>query len=190
MVKGRADSTIGSLQQLGLADSPIRVSLSFRSLDIHVDAWGNVPAEVQNMLTEARIHMRLVHFDRAILDVCVMESMAGAPAIGAMRRAGARMGNNLPRFAPGGSLGNHYIGLNIASPIGNLPWRFWYTYLAEQPMIFPLGAERSLVDLAWRAIPYTTDPWGTGNIPGSAQPSTVPGTGAEGAVLWDHVLDV
>jgi len=176
-VKGRADSGIGAIQQLGLAEGPIKVSLDFKHKDVNLDAWGGeVPAEVQFMLASASVSMSLIHFDRSILDVCLMESMAGAPAIGQLRRAGSRMGNNLPRFAGGGELGNHYIGLNLSSPIGNKPWRFFYSYMTGPPIDFPLGTEKSVVGVNWRVIPYIQDPWNGG-------------LGADGAILWDHILD-
>ena len=176
-VKGRADSAIGNLTELGLASGPILVTPIFHHQPINVNALGTAPAEMQFMLAEARITMSLVHFDRTVLDVCLTESMAGAPAVGQLARAGARMGNNLPRFAAGGALGNHYIGLNIASPVGQKPWRFFYSFLAERPTEMPLGAERTICVCSWRAIPYTQDPWGNG-------------TGAQGALLFDYTLDV
>jgi hypothetical protein len=181
-VKGRADSPIGARQELGLAVDAIRVTPVFKHEDIKVDAWGQAPPEVQWMLAEVRISMTLIHFDRDILDTCLQESMAGATAIGTLRRAGARMGNNLPLFAAGGVNGNHYISLNLASPVGNKPWRFVSTYMPDQPIDFPLGTEKSAVVCSWRAIPYTQDPWG-------GVTAGVAGQGAEGALLWTHVLD-
>lgn len=176
-VKGRSDSGIGTLQELGLSTGPVTVSFDFRHRDINVNAWGDeIPPEVQWMLAGANVSMNLVHYDPSILDICVMESMAGAPAIGQMRRAGARMGNNGVRFAAGGLLGNHFIGLNLASPVAGKPWRFYFSYLTQSPIQYPLGTEKSVVTLNWRAIPYTTDPWGGG-------------TGAQGTPLWDHTLD-
>lgn len=175
-VKGRADSGIGALQELGLADGPINVSLKFNHEDIKVDAWGQAPPETQWMLAEATVSMNLVHFDPSILDICIMESMAGAPAIGQMRRAGARMGNNLARFAAGGALGNHYIGLNLTAPVSLKPWCFYYSFLAQNPATYPMGTQKQVAQLQWRVIPYTQDPWGGG-------------TGANGTVLWSHTLD-
>ena len=82
------------------------------------------------------------------------------------------MGGGWPRF----NSNNHYIGLNIASPVGIEPWRFYFAYLANNPYEFPLGTEKSVVKLNWRIVPYTEDPWGNG-------------TGAQGTVLFDNVLD-
>lgn len=178
LVKGRADSGIGSLSQLGLATDAIRVRIEFRHEDIMVDAWGKVPPEIQCMGGWATISMNLIHFDRQVMATCVAESYGGGTAEGVLVRAGARMGNNGARFAAGL---NHYISLNLTSPVGGggvgvVPWRFYSTYLASPMMEFPLGTEKSIVSLQWRAIPYTTDPYGGG-------------TGALGTVLFDHILD-
>lgn len=177
LVKGRADSGIGTLQELGLAEGPIRVSLEFRHRDMQVDAWGGeIPPDVQFMLAAVNVFIPLIHFDRSILDVCIAESMGGAPAIGQLAGAGRRMGNNLPRFAGGGVDGNHYISLNLTSPVGLKPWRFYTTYLVNNPADFPLGTEKSMVQTQWRCIPYTTDPYQAG-------------AGAQGWPLWDHTND-
>lgn len=174
LVKGASSSTIGTLQQLGLSDGPIRVVFDSRVLDIKVDAWGEVPPEVQFMNAQAMVQMTLVHFDQSVLNTCVRESMAGAAggATGVLPITGARMGNNAARFAAT----NHWIGLNLSSPVGGLPYRFFYSMLSGPIAEIPLGAERSVVNLNWRVIPYTTDPYGNG-------------AGAGGQALWDNTLD-
>ena len=191
-VRGAAGTSIATVQQLGLADSPIVVTLDGRYLDVIVNAWGtDLPAEVQYMLSSANISMTLVHVDRSILDVCLQESMGGIAAGGTtdgggvttpgqVSRAGARLGNNAARFAAT----NHYISLGIQSPVASKPWTFYYTYLTGPPMEHPLGVERSIIRVNFRAIAFTNDPWGGG----TAQPNTVAGTGAKGAKLWEHSL--
>src|SRR6266576_3354740 len=161
-VKGRSDSLIGGLSQLGLTSEPVTITPVFHHKDIRLDAYGGmdgVPAEVQFMLSEVRVDMTLIHYDPLILDVCMNESMGGAPLNGQMSFAGATLGNNQIRFAPGGILGNHYIGLNISSPVFGKPYRFFYSFLTEQPVVIPLGAEKSMVKCQWRVIPYTQDPY-------------------------------
>lgn len=172
MVKGRSDSGIGTLSELGLSSDSIRITPQFRWLDVNADAWGQAPFEMQFMLASLSVTMTLVHFDRTVLNYCITESMAGAPAIGQLPRAGARMGNNTARF----STTNHFISLNLTSPVGGIPWRFYTSFLTVNPLEFPLGTERSLVTLNWRVIPFTTDPYNDGS-------------GAQGTVLWDHVND-
>lgn len=173
LVKGRTDSAIGSLAQLGLSEQQIHVQPVLRHKDANVDAVGQGPADVQFMYSELRIRMSLIHVDRSILDTCLQLSMGGAPAIGQTPRAGSLMGNGLARFVAG----NNYIGLNIASPVGNKPWRFYFAYLADNPWDFPLGTEKSIIQLNWRVVPYIVDPWNSGS-------------GTTGNVIWDHVLDV
>jgi hypothetical protein len=171
-VKGRSDSAIAAVSQLGLADSPITITPTFKFKDVNVDAWGMAPAEVQWMLAEAAISMRLINFDRAVLDACVALSMGGGqPSVGQMARAGTLMGGNVPLFSPG----NNYITLNILSPVDGKPWRFFTSYLAERPMEYPLGTEKSIVQLTWRAIPWTLDPWNGG-------------LGATNVALWDNTV--
>jgi len=176
-VKGPSGSGIATLSELGLSVDPIRISPEFNRLDVMADAWGKAPFEEQWMLATVRVQMTLVHFDRAVLSTCVGLGMANATANGnttegVMARAGARMGNNVARFAAG----NCFIGLNLTSPIAAIPWRFFYSFLDTPPYIFPLGTERSLVTLNWRVIPYTQDPYNGGS-------------GAAGYVLWDHTAD-
>ena len=172
-VKSRSDSAIGSLSQLGLADSPIVVTPNFVTDDIIVDAWGpTIPMDVQTFLQDCTIRMTLVHFDPAVLEVCEMLSAGGASAVGSTVRAGTRMGGGVARFAAG----NNFIGLNIASPVAGRPYRFYYAMLSGPSVSWPLGTKRSIVQLNWRAIPFTVDPWNSG-------------TGATGAVVFDHTAD-
>ena len=175
LVKGRSDSAIGTLTQLGLTSEPIRVTEEYKHLEIGVDAYGYVPPEIQGMGMVARVDMTLVHFDAAILQACIAESLS-APAEGQLGHAGALVGNGQARFAPGVLTGNHYIGLNIQSAIGQQAWRFLYSVLLGTPTVWPLGAERSLVRASWLAVPYSADPWNNG-------------TGSYGVTVWDHSLD-
>ncbi len=176
LVKGSAGSAIANLSELGLAEGPIRVTFDYRHRDMQVDAWGReIPVDVQWMLGAATITMNLIHFDRAVLEACQGESMGGAgggAVPGTFNRAGTRMGGGAVRFAAS----NHYIGLNIASPVAGLPWRFFFTYLTMQPVDWPLGTEKSSIMTTWRAIPYTIDPWNGG-------------FGAFGYQLFDRTLD-
>lgn len=169
-VRSPSSVLIGAATQFGLADSPIRVSLDFRHLEIEVDAWGRqVPPEVQCMLASCNITMTLVHFDRAVLDECWRLSLGGTDAAGTLPRAGARLGNN----AAFGAVNNYYVRLGISSPVSNKPWVFKHCYMTGNPGEFPLGTERSVVTVNFKAIPYTRDPWNDG-------------AGALDQVLWDY----
>ncbi len=170
-VRSRSDSSIGSPSELGLSDAPIRVVPNFSYLEIHVDAWGNAPPEVQMMLASVDITISLVHFDTAVLRECVRLSLAGSPAEGQMPIAGARMGNNVALFAPG----NNFIAIALTSPVGGLPWRFPYCFMTGPPINWPLGAERSVVVTQWKANPADIDIYNGG-------------TASYGKILWDHTL--
>lgn len=181
-VKGRTDSGIANLTELGLSEGPIRVSLDFRHEPINVDAWGSqIPPELQAMLAGCSVQMNLINIDRSVLDVCIQLSMAGAPAIGALPSAGQLMGNNQDRFAPslvspatGQLAGNNYIGLNLSSPVAGKPWRFFYSYLTNPDT--NLGTEKSLWNLNWAVIPYNVNLYNGG-------------LGSYGQLLWDYIGD-
>lgn len=173
-VKGSSSSAISSLTQFGLSDEQIRVTLNSSFLPIKVNAWGNVAPEVEFMNASALIRFTVVHFDRNVLNTLLTESMggaaAGATAAGTLGVAGGRLGNNAVQFAAT----NHYFQMCFLSPVANIPWRFQYCYLAEQPFEFPLGAERSVVGLSVQCIPYTIDPWNNG-------------AGSAGSLLYDNL---
>lgn len=173
-----------NLCELGLASEGIRITPTFHHLDVHVDDFGpDVPAEVLWMLADCTVQMTLIHYDRNVLDLCLAESMGGALVgspgppggnfryAGTMRAAGAPMGAYRTLRASG----NRFIGLNLASPVLQLPWRFPASYLAVTPAEIPLGTEKTQVKLNWRAIPYATG--GGGEIRSS------------GVVLFDHLED-
>lgn len=159
---------------LGLAEGPVTMTFDFRHKDVSLDAWGGeIPNDVQFKLAAVNINMTLIHYDPAVLDACIANSMGGAATVGTVGRAGTLLGGNgIARFATG----NYYIGLNLASPVLGKPYCFLYAYLTQQPVSIPLGTEKSLVTCNWRAIPYFTDPWNNG-------------AGAAGVPLWTNVSD-
>lgn len=179
-VKGTDDSPIGDLSELGLAEGPIRVIPRFAHRDWFVDDFGTeVPVEVFTRLADATILMTLVHYDDAVLEACVIESLGGSAdgtqwLHGTLAGAGIPMGGNQNRFLDG----NHYISLNLLSPVADYPWRFYFTHLLGPPQEIPLGTKRSAVRLAWRAVPYTFAPTAADEL------------SSDGVVLWDHVLDI
>jgi hypothetical protein len=171
-VKGRSDSTIGTLSELGLSDAPIRVVPNFKHQGITVDAWGSAPPEVQFMLATVEVTISLVHFDPDVLNECLRLSTGSPAAAGRMPTAGTRMGNNVARFA----VGNNFIGLNLSSPTQGAPWRFYYAFMTGPPVNFPLGAERSVAITNWTCIPYDTNLYNAG-------------ASSSGIYLWDRTLD-
>lgn len=151
-VKGHAGTSISSLTTLGNAEGQVTWSPRFYHDDVIVGGtYGpNVPVDCQFMLADALITMDLVYYDQDALDACIQESNAGATAFGTMPRAGTLMGGQFTRFTSG----NHFIGLNLTSPVESKPMRFLAAYLTGQPLNYPIGPARSIVHLNWRAIPY------------------------------------
>jgi hypothetical protein len=176
LVKGRSDSTINELTELGMSQESISITIQSERRPIIVDAYGGKPPESQFFGAMAAVSMSLVNFDPDILEFCLTESWGSSPGVGQLGHAGALLGNGLARFAPGGVNGNHFIGLNIQSALGTQPWRFLYAYLADNPIDWPIGAEKSIVRTSWESIPYSPDPWNNGN-------------GSYGVQLYDHTLD-
>jgi hypothetical protein len=176
-VKGRSDlALISSRTELGLTDQSIRIQIKTQRLQIRVDAMGDAPPESQFMGASASVSMTLVHFDSAVLDACIQESWGSSPARGQLGHAGSLMGSNKVLFAPGGIDGNHFISLNLVSAPGKQSWRFFHSTLSQNPIEWPIGTERSLVTLNWDSLPYTIDPWNSGN-------------GSYGIAIWDNGND-
>jgi len=70
---------------------------------------------------------------------------------GTLGAAGSLLGAN---YAVGDA-NNLFTKLIIDSALGEDTWEFPTAFLNQQPFTLPLGTERSLVDLNWRAIAYT-----------------------------------
>lgn len=169
-VKGSPGSNLESLTQLGLAESGIILTPDFRYDEIQVDAWGEeIPMDVQFKLAAINIGMNLIHYDKTVLQDCLVQSMGGVVTPGRLARAGQRLGGGNALLASG----NYYVQVSLSSPVSGLPWRFFACYMVGPPMTMPLGTKRSIVQVNWRCIPYTVDPWGGG-------------TGALNYPLWDH----
>lgn len=145
--------------QLGLSVDPIEVTVLINSEPVIVDAYGkNNPIDEQVYGGEAMMRMNLVHFDPVFLGEVVRLSLGGT-AEGLLGTAGHLRGNNSVL----GSSTNRLMCLSITSPLGNfLPYTFHAAYLKDQPIRFPFGAERTIVQLEWRALAYTIDPWNGG----------------------------
>lgn len=169
VVKG-PPGPLGAAVQLGLSATPINIQGDFHHEDIKVDAYGkDNPPDLQLFGSQAYIDMDLVHFDPLVLQACVSLSIGAGLPEGEQARAGTLMGGGVPLYATG----NNYVGVNILSPVLGIPWLFYACYLARNPLTYPLGTERSVVRLRWRAIAYAVDPWNGG-------------TGSRGVPLYDH----
>ena len=181
-------------KELGLAQEDVIVTPNFRHRDVIIDDFGpNIPPEILWQLADVRIRMTLIHFDEHILDICTSESMAGGvdavfKEAGTMAPAGHLMGGGGPLL----SSGNHFIQVNLAAPQLGIPWRFFASYLCEQPLRYPLGTRVMAVGCNWRAIPYTP------LISGSSVVSSASGNVnvfsaleliSSGVRLWDRQFD-
>lgn len=206
-------SDLGWVFDLGLAEEHITITPTTQHDDIHVADFGpKIPADIESMLSECTVRMRLIHYDLPVLDTCVGESWGGVrvfngvpdPAGFRLLGAGTFLGNNLLV----GSSGCHFVSLNIqtAQQTG-FPYRFAAAFLSNPPYDYPIGTKRSLPELTWRCIPYnpttgTTVVFSGGsNSSGGGSIITNQGAGtafsittageiqSSGATLLDHVLD-
>mgnify|MGYP001589051062 CR=1 FL=1 len=147
-VKGRSNSLITSLSDLGLAESEIRVLPRMKHQGIKVDCTGSeVDVDEQWMFADALIKMKLVYFDREVMDNVMLMGM-GQSAFTGMAEAGTLMG--------GGAAADSdvkYLSLSLLSPVGNKPWHFPHVRLTDQLEV-PLGTKRSVWDVTFRAVPY------------------------------------
>ncbi len=175
-VKGATGTLIASLTEWGLPQTEIHVTPHFKHEEIHVDAWGDAPVDIQFMLAEVIIRMDLIHVDPAIMFELIRLSMAGGSGVvgqdGGLPHAGTRLGGANARY----STGWNYFSMNIQAPQNNIPWNFPNCFLAEPPIDFPLGTKKSVFPVVIRCIPYTIDPWNGG-------------AGASLTQIWSHVLD-
>ena len=171
----------GLLSQLGLCLDEVAITLRFFHKDIHADDFGpDVPPEDMWQLADARISFTLVHHDDFVLDAVIAESMAGGIETaqdlgwaGHLAPAGTLMGNNRALYVSG----NHYVGLNFATPVTEYPWSFPAAYLTEPPVRMPLGVNHQQVMLNFRAIPY--------QFYGAVQSGDI---SSSGVPLWTRVL--
>ena len=179
------------LFELGLADRNIVIIPRWHHSDMLVDDFGPfVPADVMWMLSDCLIEMHLIHYDNAVLEACYAESMGGSGVgadgnhdAGIMASAGTPMGG----WIAAQSTGNHYMSLSLLCPALGFNWRFPTSYLTTMPLKIPVGTKASIVELHWRAIPYTVPlEWSLSMSPGSVQNREVVSINK---TLWDHQTD-
>lgn len=157
-VKGPPNTDIETLAELGLAEEedPIRVLPVFKHKGVKCDDFGpDTPPEMLWMLASLRIQMTLVNADPDVVEACVIQAMGGGGQnaggeFGVFGACGLPMGGGVDLHAAG----NHYISLNISSPVLERPWRFPASYLTGPALEYPLGASRSLIKMTWEVVPY------------------------------------
>jgi len=168
-------------QELGLCvQDGLKVIPRFYHKDIKCDDFGpDVGPEVMWNLGEVLIQMTLVHYDEEVLKSCMDNSMCGSDD-GTLAPAGRLMGGSraLDLSSEFDGQENNFIGLYLLS-ISDVtrPWHFLATYLTTPyPVEIPIGVDRSLVKLNWRAIPYKAGITGTFEL------------SSNGVKLWDRIL--
>lgn len=153
----------GQTYELGLAEGPIRVIFSPQYQEVYTDNIGpKVPVDLLTQNVAVFISMVLVHYDPFVLDACIQEGLGGQAAgilttpaglynnLLTVQNAGIQIGGGFPVGTPF----NHYIGLAITSNAFGKPYYFPATYLTGNPLVIPLGTEKSLADVQFRSIPY------------------------------------
>ena len=184
-IMGRQGTLIGdSPHDLGLSTDAIRIIPRFIHQDIKVDDFGSeIPAEVMKMMADCQIRMNLVHYDDDLLRFCYQESFGTGLNVGVADGICGPAGRTLGRGWALYTAFNSYIAVNLVPGQGiETPWRFPACYVNAQPLEIPIGAEKTVVTLSWRAIPYvdvSLDSDGNANR-GEAV--------SNGAILWDHTL--
>ena len=152
-VKGPVGSLIANVTELGLAETPVRWNPTYSRLKVTVNAFGQGEAEAQQMALAASVSFPLVDFDPVILNELIRLSTAGAGSVGQNPRAGQRFGNNAALYAAN----CYYWTLGLSSPVAALPFTFLACKLADNPLDWPTGAERSVVPVNVEAISYSPD---------------------------------
>jgi hypothetical protein len=164
-INGQCLATVSNGSELGLTEAPVSMSFNFTHDEIQVNAWGGrIPPALQFMLSSVDIRLSLIHFDRAVLEEAMRISMGSAPAIGQMPTAGQVMKQP-----------SDFVQLTLTSPVLGVPWNFPATYIVGTPVEWPIGAEKSVIQVSFRALP----------IPAGGDPYQG-GVGSKGTVVWTH----
>ena len=138
--QGNCKITTG-LGELGFSQDQVRIIPRFQHRDVMADDFPATPALILWMLADVIVEMNLSYFDANILDACIKMSMSSS-TFGTFVGAGTIQTFTTLQVGGSGDQG--------------APWNFPKAYLAEQPMEWPLGNERSVVRLRWRAVGIPT----------------------------------
>jgi hypothetical protein len=178
--------------ELGLCLHEVHVGLQFKHKELSCDDFGpTIPAEVMYNLASATIALRLCHWDISVVNRCWSEACGGNAfpgdvlgMNGVLQNAGTLPPNGLTlgRGRQPMASGNHYVSLNILSPQLQYPFRFPFTYITgDPPSVWPMGTEKSILDVTFRAIPY---------VPPLTPGGTPQELSSSGAVLWGYIEDM
>jgi len=160
-IPGESIVTYGG-KQLALSQDGINVTINFKDDDCIVDSFGAmVGADVQSFLADAYISFSAVFFDDGVLQTAIGNSM-GSGTPGTLAHAGTRLG-----------AAGLMLPTVISSPVSGHVWTFPTTYLVNSLGPWPIGTKRSIVQVQFRAMVQTADPWNGGQ-------------GANGKVLYSY----
>ena len=129
--------------ELGYAENAVKIVPRFHHKDIYADDFGpDSPALILWMLADFTIEMTLVYFDQTVIYNAIKDAMGGG---------------TLGQFAGAGTpINGKQLDIESSTDATGNNWSFPKAYLAERPMEWPLGNERSLVHLTFRAVGLPT----------------------------------
>lgn len=131
-----------ALETLGVSVDGVDIDIEDHVDPIFTDTFGpKVPFEEQSFLQSARINIRLVFYDEAILLKLRPQLVSGTE--GTMSQAGSLFGAS-----------GKYFRLLILSPLDTLPWNFLYARCDRGKKV-KIGTVKNVWDLNFFAIPYT-----------------------------------
>lgn len=198
---GNHNAQIASAAELGLTAGDIRIIPRFMHQDVQCNDFGpGAPPDVLSKLADVTIQMVLIHYDQLVLDELLRESLGSFgtdPTATEVGPYGTPLGGGLPMYYSG----NHLASLSLVPCLKNgqaptVPeYRFKSCYLEDNPVVIPLGTNASLVDIRFRAIPYSPL-WASGNFPNSGTVILLNGVehtsqeiNASGRAIWDASAD-
>lgn len=174
-----------ALFELGLTSDSIKITPNYAHRDVLTDSFGpDMPAEVHWQLADVTIALRLIHYDKRVLQASLVESTGyngGIFTDGTLPPAGSPLGNYVAPLASG----CFYQSLNLTSPVLGQPWRFRTCYQNGPPVMIPIGTEKTIAEVNFRAVPYRAPVLGTLRSGYSPYTELI----SSGVVLFDHTLD-
>lgn len=173
-----------ALFELGLCSEAVSVTFQYMHHDLQADDFPQTPPELLWQGATVDVRTPLIHYDPTSLNASLVESQAanaGSFPFGTMPPAGLPMAGYTELQASG----NHFISLNLVSPVAGQSYRFRACVLTGPPVTLPLGVEAIVAVANWRAISYRSAQLGP--ILSGFSPYTE--ITSSGVPLFDQVLD-
>lgn len=146
--------------EIGYSVEPIEVQPHLFWYNVPTDDYGRqVPVEKLAMLGVTKIRMTLVYYDQNHVQTLLARAQAGLYTTGQVQMGGA--GKPLGGGGLIGTASNNLVTLTLVSVDGqDAPYIFEACHLYEQPVVIPLGVERSLMQLTFESFPYFNGAYG------------------------------